>query len=95
MFKIALLLLASAPFFASCGNGTAVTGAASNTTDTVGQPVETKPPNTTYKPAFAGQTRIGSVKTTTPYEGKIIDSSLNRPWGITALPDGRLLITQK
>jgi len=30
--------------------------------------VETKNPNTDYKPAFAGQTRIAGVKTTTPYK---------------------------
>ena len=29
-----------------------------------GAPVETKPPNMNYKPAFAGQTRIGSVEKT-------------------------------
>lgn len=58
-------------------------------------PVETKDPNTNYKPAFAGQTRIAGVKTTTPFEGVVLSSGLNRPWGITALPDGRLIITEK
>lgn len=58
-------------------------------------PVETRPPNTSYKPAFPGQTRIEGVKTTTPYEGKVITSDLKNPWGIAVLPDGRLLITQK
>jgi hypothetical protein len=33
-------------------------------------PVETQPANTNYAPAFEGQTRIGGVKTTTPYEVK-------------------------
>jgi aldose sugar dehydrogenase len=61
----------------------------------VGPPVETTPPNTNYTPAFTGQTRIGSVETTTLFESKIITSSLSSPWGITSLPDGRLLITQK
>lgn len=58
-------------------------------------PVETNPANTTYAPAFAGQTRINAVKTTTPYQKTVVTSSLSSPWGITALPDGRLLITQK
>ena len=58
--------------------------------------VETKAPNNVKaKPAFAGQTRIGAIKTATPFEGKVISSDLKRPWGITSLPDGRLLITEK
>jgi glucose/arabinose dehydrogenase len=61
----------------------------------LGPPVETNPPNTDYTPAFEGQTRIGSVETTTPIAASIITSSLNSPWGITNLPDGRFLITEK
>lgn len=60
-----------------------------------GAPVENNPANTQYKPAFAGQTRIGSVQTATRYQSKAITSSLTSPWGITALPDGRLLVTLK
>ncbi len=56
--------------------------------------VETKQANTKYKPAFGGQTRIGAVVTKTPYEGRVLTSSLIRPWGIAALPDGRFLITE-
>ncbi|WP_312090450.1 PQQ-dependent sugar dehydrogenase [Chryseobacterium sp.] len=52
-------------------------------------------PNTNYKPAFAGQTRITQIKTTTPYQVEIINRSLGRPWGIINLPDGRFLITEK
>jgi glucose/arabinose dehydrogenase len=58
-------------------------------------PVETNPANTNYRPAFTGQTRIGGVTTTTPYPHTVLTSSLNAPWGITSLPDGRLLITEK
>ncbi len=58
-------------------------------------PVETRDPNTTYKPAFAGQTRIGGVKTTMTFATTIVTSALKRPWGITPLPDGRLLVTEK
>eukprot|EP01136_Pigoraptor_vietnamica_P016290 Opistho-1_new@60170 len=60
-----------------------------------GAPVETKEPNTAYKSAFSGQTRIQGVKTKTPYESKILTEDLKKPWGIAPLPDGRLLITQK
>ncbi|MDO8366519.1 MAG: PQQ-dependent sugar dehydrogenase, partial [Saprospiraceae bacterium] len=57
--------------------------------------VETKAPNTAYKPAFEGQTRVKGVKTTTPYEFKVLSEDLESPWGIQSLPDGRMLITQK
>lgn len=57
-------------------------------------PVETKEPNIDYEPAFEGQTRAPGMKTETSYEGKILTKDLSAPWGITPLPDGRLLITQ-
>lgn len=58
-------------------------------------PVETASPNTSIKPAFEGQTRIAGAKTTTPIASKILTSKLNKPWGITVLPDGRMLVTEK
>ncbi len=64
-------------------------------TDSIYPPVETQPPNADYKPAFDGQTRIHGVKTTTPYEVKVIFEGLTKPWAVTSLPDGRLLITEK
>ncbi|GAB4038952.1 PQQ-dependent sugar dehydrogenase [Spirosoma gilvum] len=76
--------------FASCGQS-----ASEKTTASAGAPVETKDPNSAYKSAFAGQTRIAGVKTATSYEGKVLTESLKSPWGITSLPDGRLLITEK
>src|SRR5688500_6081394 len=63
--------------------------------DSTYAPVETNKPNTDYKPAFAGQTRIAGVKTTTAYEGKMLADGLKSPWGIASLPDGRLIITEK
>jgi glucose/arabinose dehydrogenase len=57
--------------------------------------VETNAPNADYRPAFKGQTRIGGVRSTTNWEGRILTQSLQSPWGITSLPDGRLLITEK
>ena len=73
----------------SSGKGPTEPSKASETT------VETMRPNSPYKPAFAGQTRIAGVKTAAAYEGKVIATTLTKPWGITSLPDGRLLITQK
>jgi len=58
-------------------------------------PVETKSPNSNYQPAFAGQTRVSGVKTTTGLDIKVIAQGLSSPWGIVSLPDGRFLITQK
>jgi aldose sugar dehydrogenase len=60
-----------------------------------GEPVEKSKPNSDYKPAFAGQTRVGSVTTKTPYTVTVINTELNLPWGIQVLPDGRLLISGK
>ncbi|MFD0749955.1 PQQ-dependent sugar dehydrogenase [Mucilaginibacter calamicampi] len=60
-----------------------------------GAPVETAKANSDYKPAFAGQTRIGSVTTKTPYTSTVINTELKGPWGMHVLPDGRLLISGK
>lgn len=62
---------------------------------TTTNPVEGNAANTTYKPAFEGQTRINGIQTNTPYEGVAIATTLTSPWGIKTLPDGRLLITEK
>ncbi|UHG94860.1 PQQ-dependent sugar dehydrogenase (plasmid) [Spirosoma oryzicola] len=88
-----MLLLVAISSLTACGqdaadNKTAPTGGSSAS-------VETKAPNSDYKPAFAGQTRIASVKTSTPYEYKVLTEALQSPWGITGLPDGRLLVTER
>lgn len=62
-------------------------------TDTL-PPVETKKPNRGYKPAFEGQTRVAGMKTKTPLSITVINSSLQDPWAICTLPDGRFLITK-
>ncbi len=75
----------------ACGQTTSDNTMASRQTS----PVETKEPNATYKPAFAGQTRVAGVTSATNYEGKVLTEALKFPWGITSLPDGRLLITER
>ncbi len=90
-FAIAICLSLAACNNKSSDNGTPTSPDTSGTYP----PVETNSPNSSYKPAFEGQTRIRGVKTTTPYEGKILTENLKSPWGITPLPDGRFLITQK
>ena len=57
--------------------------------------VETEKPNSDYKPAFAGQTRVMGYKTQTPYKVDVINHKLGKPWGISQLPDGNFLITEK
>ncbi|RZJ50675.1 MAG: PQQ-dependent sugar dehydrogenase [Chryseobacterium sp.] len=90
--KLHYLAIASAMLLVNCVNDPDDNG---GNNDETFPPVENNPANTSYAPAFAGQTRINAVKTTTPYQKTILTSSLTSPWGITALPDGRLLITQK
>ncbi len=97
MYKIpASVIISVAVFLAACNtkstdnvNSAPPTGPGANTG------VENNAPNSQYKPAFEGQTRVAAVKTQTPFEGKLLSKELNRPWGIAGLPDGRLLITQK
>jgi glucose/arabinose dehydrogenase len=95
MTKSILLIIAGATLaFASCQKKTSETADAAQS-DSTAAPVETQKANSDYKPAFEGQTRIASVKSTTAYEGKVLNSELKNPWGITSLPDGRLIITEK
>lgn len=77
----------------SC-NGTNVTPTQPESDSDNNSPVETGDANTNYQPAFEGQTRAAGVTTTTAYEGVVVTESLNSPWGIVSLPDGRLLITE-
>ena len=58
-------------------------------------PVETQKANTSYQPAFKGQTRVAGIKTVTPYKVEKIAEKLGSPWAVIPLPDGRLLITEK
>ncbi|WP_232064692.1 PQQ-dependent sugar dehydrogenase [Rhodocytophaga rosea] len=104
MPKLRLTMVTAATLaLASCGSNSSDSSQAANNdttatataTETTLAAVETKEPNTSYQPSFAGQTRIAGIKSTTAYEGKVLSSDLKNPWGITSLPDGRLLITQK
>lgn len=88
---ILLVIAAASLALPACGQLTTTNPTASNQAS----PVETKEPNSDYKPAFVGQTRIAGVKSATNYEGKILTEALKFPWGITSLPDGRLLITER
>lgn len=100
MYKLICLAICFAVTATACNDSNPAATESSNTGsanagDTLGSPVETEKPNANYKPAFAGQTRIGRVTTKTPYEAVVLTSDLKNPWGITVMPDGRFLITQK
>jgi glucose/arabinose dehydrogenase len=95
MCRITSFIIASTLCFANCSRNTTASGDEKPAPITKVAPVETRSPNADYQPAFAGQTRIAGVVTTMPYEGIAITRDLKSPWGITTLPDGRLLITEK
>jgi hypothetical protein len=85
MYKQFFPLLIINATLVACGASNSSNSSALNR-DTATPPVETRSPNTDYKPSFSGQTRAAGIVTTTPYESKVLSSTLNRPWGITALP---------
>ena len=89
--SVSMLLI----FITSCGNKPTKSADNNNTDTSHLPPVETKSPNSDYKPAFKGQTRIGGVKTTTPYQVEKIAEKLGSPFAIVAMPDGRLMVTLK
>src|SRR5690606_22911832 len=95
-FRVLAMVLCSTVWIYSCNSSETKSNVSNEAqSDSTTQPVETKDPVTDYQPAFEGQTRIAGVKTSTAYEGKVLSDGLNSPWGITSLPDGRLLITEK
>ena len=82
-------------YLTGCSNDTASPGS-ETVADSARAPVVTAmKPNTDYKPAFEGQTRIAPVKTVTPYQVEKIAENLGRPWAVIPLPGERLLITEK
>jgi glucose/arabinose dehydrogenase len=96
MTKKLYVFVAGAAFvFTSYSNNALAYANYPSVQDTTKAPVEKLPPNNSYSPAFKGQTRIEGIKTKTTLDVKVLAEGLKRPWGITILPDGRLLITEK
>jgi aldose sugar dehydrogenase len=53
------------------------------------------PPAAGQQPAFAGQTRAPPPPGHSAYRLVPVASGLNRPWALTWLPDGRMLVTER
>jgi aldose sugar dehydrogenase len=95
-FSLTLLVTLLSIYSYGCGNNNANTGYESADLDTTKPaPVETNRPNTNYKPAFKGQTRIAGVKTSTAYKVDKIAEKIGKPWAVVPMPDGRLITTDK
>src|ERR1700759_600636 len=90
---LSLTILPVLMYFAGYPN--TVTPVSAKTDSTGLPPVEAKAPNSNYKPAFSGQTRIAGAKTTTPYKAEKISDKLGHPFAISAMPDGRLMVPIK
>ena len=58
--------------------------------------VDPRPPNATGQtPAFPGQTRVPEAKKNVAFEVVTVAEGLDKPWGLTFLPGGKMLVTEK
>jgi aldose sugar dehydrogenase len=95
-YFIPVLIIASVTSLSFCHNDKTSNGNSISKSDTTKlPPVETRSANSNYKPAFAGQTRINGIRTSTPYKVEKIAEKLTKPWAVVPMPDGRLLVTLK
>ena len=60
------------------------------------QVADPRPPNApTQKPAFAGQTDAPEKKLGVAFDIVTLSESLRNPWGMTFLPNGKMLVTER
>jgi aldose sugar dehydrogenase len=66
-------------------------------TTTAPQPgVDPRPPNAKGQtPAFVGQTRAPEQKANVGFDVVTVAEGLDKPWGLTFLPGGKMLVTEK
>ncbi len=58
--------------------------------------VDPRPPNAKGQtPAFAGQTRAPERKANVAFDVVTVAEGLEKPWGLTFLPGGKMLVTEK
>jgi glucose/arabinose dehydrogenase len=58
--------------------------------------VDPRPPNATGQtPAFPGQTRAPEARKHVAFEVVTVAEGLDKPWGLTFLPGGKMLVTEK
>jgi glucose/arabinose dehydrogenase len=58
--------------------------------------VDPRPPNATNQtPAFPGQTRAPEAKKNVAFDVVTVAAGLDKPWGLTFLPGGKMLVTEK
>ena len=90
---LALLVPACAQPGAQSSGGTTT---AANAAPASCTPLDTRNPNATGQtPAFRGQTRTCGVDSNVAFDVVVVTGSLDRPWSVEPLPDGRLLVTEK
>src|SRR5690606_29374406 len=104
IFQGLLAMSAAALFLVGCGASTdsqaqneSAKAAAGETasSSTQCEPLETRPRETKYEPAFEGQTRAPCVNSNVDLSATVITADLAHPWGVGPRPDGKLLVTEK
>ena len=88
--------LLSTPFaaFAALTIASAACAPANSSQSDQAGPLETRRPNSDYKPAFPGQTRAPAQPSNIALDVRPVVTGLQRPWAFEFLPDGRLIITE-
>jgi glucose/arabinose dehydrogenase len=90
------LSLIAAALLIGCGSSSQ-TQAQNESSAVTGEctPVDTNARETSYKPAFEGQTRVCKTASNVAFSTTIITKSLDYPWAVEPLPNGDLLVNEK